>query len=86
LAPFSFAPTFFDITSIFTTLHLESNGSFLLFFEDYKPNQDLELSFDSFKLANVPFGMVFEHLRDYYHPQDLTSGFLHLFQFCFHIA
>jgi len=31
LAPFSFAPTSFDITLTFTTLHLESNNYFLLF-------------------------------------------------------
>jgi hypothetical protein len=30
--------------------YLELNGYFLLFLEDYKLDQDLELSFDSFKL------------------------------------
>jgi hypothetical protein len=41
----------FDTISTFTTLHPESNGYFLLFLEDYEPNQDLELSSDSFKLT-----------------------------------
>jgi hypothetical protein len=38
LAPFSFTPTFSDTTSTFTTLHLESNGYFPFFLEDYEPN------------------------------------------------
>jgi hypothetical protein len=67
LAQFSPALTFFNTTSVFTTLHLESDGFFSLFLEDYKPDQDLELFFDSFKLTlqrmphlstNGPFGMV----------------------------
>jgi hypothetical protein len=65
------------------------------FLEDYKPNQNLELSFDSFKLmfqcmshlsASGPFGIVFEHLHDYFHLKDLASGFFQLFQLCFHIT
>jgi hypothetical protein len=95
LAPFSLTPTFSNTTLVFIALHLESNGSFLLFLEDYKPNQDLELSFDYFKLAfqlmlhlltNGPSRMVFEHLGDYFHLEDLASGILHLFKLCFHIA
>jgi hypothetical protein len=78
LAPFFPTPTSFDTTSTFITLHLELDGYFLLFFEDYKPNQDFELSFDSFKMAfqsmshlsaSGPSMMVFEHLRDYFHPK-----------------
>jgi hypothetical protein len=77
LAPFSFAPTSFDTTSTLTTLHLESNGHFPLFFKDYEPNQDLELSSSSFKLtfqqmphlsASGPFGMVFKQLQDCFSP------------------
>jgi hypothetical protein len=37
LAPFSPAPTSFDTTSAFTTLHPKSNGYFPLFLEDYEP-------------------------------------------------
>jgi len=68
LAPLSLAPTSFDTTSTFTALHLESNGYFLLFLEDYKPNQNLELFPNSFKLvfqcmshllASGLFGMIF---------------------------
>jgi hypothetical protein len=71
LAPFSFAPTSSNTTSTFIALHTKCNGYFLLFLKDYKPDQDLELSFDSFKLAfqhmlhlsaSGPFGMAFEHL------------------------
>jgi hypothetical protein len=51
LAPFSPTPMSSDTTSTLTTLHSELNGYFLFFLEDYKPNQDLELSFNSFKLA-----------------------------------
>jgi hypothetical protein len=37
-------------------------------------------------LANGHFGMVFEHLQDFFHPKDSASGFFQLFQLCFHIA
>jgi hypothetical protein len=37
LAPFSLTATSFDTTSVFTTLHFESNGYFSLFLEYYKP-------------------------------------------------
>jgi hypothetical protein len=30
--------------------------------------------------------MIFEHLWDYFHFEDSTSGFPSLFQLCFHIA
>jgi hypothetical protein len=71
LAPFSPTPTSFDTTLVLTTLHLESYGYFPLFLEDYELDQDLEFSFDSFKLtfqhmphllASGSYGMVFEHL------------------------
>jgi len=48
---------FFDTTPALIALHPELYGYFLLFFEDYKPDQDLELSFDSFKL--VPMHVAF---------------------------
>jgi hypothetical protein len=51
LAPFSLTPTFSDTTSALTALHLESNGYFSFFLEDYEPNQDLKLSSNSLKLA-----------------------------------
>jgi hypothetical protein len=85
LAPFSCAPTSFDNTSTFITLHLESNGYFSLFLKDYEPDQDLEFSHDSFKLAfqcmphllaSGLFGMVFEHLQDCFHPKKSMIGFL----------
>jgi hypothetical protein len=36
LAPFSFAPTSSNISSTFTTLHLELDGYFSFFLKDYK--------------------------------------------------
>jgi hypothetical protein len=33
-----------------------------------------------------PSRMVFEHLWDYFHPEDSARGFPQLFQLCFHIA
>ncbi len=36
--------------------------------------------------ASGPLGMVFEHLWDYFHLEDLANGFFQLFQICFHIA
>jgi hypothetical protein len=71
LAPFSFASTSSTTTSTLTALHLELDGYFLFFVENYQPNQDLKLSIDSFKLTfqhmlhlliSGPSGMVFEHL------------------------
>jgi hypothetical protein len=86
---------FSDTTSTLTTLHFESDGYFPLFFKDYKPNQDFEIVSNSFKLvfqrmphlsASGLSRMVFEHLWDYFHLEDLVSGFPRLFQLCFHIA
>jgi hypothetical protein len=70
LAPFSLSPTSFNTTSTLTALHLQSHGYFPFFLEDYKLDQNLEISSISFKLAfqRMPhllasaFGMVFEHL------------------------
>jgi hypothetical protein len=95
LAPFFPTPTSFDTTLTLIALHPESNGYFLLLFGDYKPNKDLKLSSNSFKLTfqrmlHLSIGglsrIVFEHLRDCFHPEDLASGFIKLFQLCFHIA
>jgi hypothetical protein len=78
-----------------TALHLESNGLFPFFWEDYELDQDFELSSNFFKLAfqfmpnpstSGPFSIVFEHLRDYFHPKDFANGFPLLFQLCSHIA
>jgi hypothetical protein len=94
-APFSFAPTSSYTTSALIALHHELNGYFPLFLENYKPDKDLELSSNSFKLAfqhmlhlliNDPSGMVFEHLWECFHPEDSTSGFLQLFQLYSHIT
>jgi hypothetical protein len=72
LAPFSPTPTSSNTAPSLIALHYESNGYFPLFFKDYEPNQDLELSSNSFKLAfqcmphlsmSGPFGMVFQHLQ-----------------------
>jgi hypothetical protein len=88
LAPFSLAPISFDTTLTLTPLHPNLENYFSLILEDYEPNQDLKLFFDSFKLAfqrmrhlliSGFFGMVFEHLQDYFHPKTLASGFLQLF-------
>jgi hypothetical protein len=84
LAPFSPSPTSSDTTSTLTALHPKSNDSFSLFVEDYKSEQDIELSSNSFKLtfqcmshllANGHFRMVFEHLQDYFHPKDSMNEF-----------
>jgi hypothetical protein len=95
LAPFSLAPTPSDITLAFTALHPKSNRYFPFFLEEYEPNQNFKFSFNSFKLAfqHMPhllasghYGMVFEHLQDFFNLEDLASGFLQLFQLCFHIV
>jgi hypothetical protein len=84
----------FDTTSTLTTLHLDLDGYFLFILKDYELDQNLKLFSDSFKptfqrmphlLANGHFGMVYEHLYNYFHPKDSTSGFLQLFQLCYHI-
>jgi hypothetical protein len=71
LAPFSLALTSFETTLTLTTLHLESNGFFLLFLEDYELDQDLKISSNFFKLTfqfmlhlsiNGHYGMVFEQI------------------------
>jgi hypothetical protein len=75
----------FDTTTlVLTTLHFELNGYFPFFLEDYELDQDFEPFFDSFKLtfqhmphllASGPSRMVFEHIRDCFHPKNSTSGF-----------
>jgi hypothetical protein len=71
LAPFSPTPTSFDTTLTLTALHFNLDGNFSFFLKDYEPNQDLELSSNSFKLtfqrmphllASGRSRMVFEHL------------------------
>jgi hypothetical protein len=47
-----------NTTSTFTILHFESNGFFSLFIKDYKPNQDLELSFNFFTVG-IPMHVKF---------------------------
>jgi hypothetical protein len=95
LAPFSPTPTSFDNTLALSTLHFKSNAYFPFFLKDYEPDQDLKFSYNSFKLAfqrmshlsaNGPFGMVFKHLQNIFHPKDSASGFPQLFQLYFHIA
>jgi hypothetical protein len=95
LAPFSPTPMSFDTTFALTTLHSESDGYFPFFLEDYELDQDFKLSSNSFKLTfqcmshlstSAPFGIIFEHLVNYFHPEDFASGFPQLFQLCFHIA
>jgi len=85
LAPFFPTPTSFDTTSTLTTLHPESNGYFSLFLQDYKPDQDLKLFSNSFKLTfqcmphisvSGPSRMVFEHFWDCFHHENSMSGFL----------
>ncbi len=85
MAPFSLTHTSSNTTSALTTLHPESNGYFLFFFENYELNHDLTFFFNSFKLAfqRMPhlsasghFGMVLEHLWDCLHLENLPSGFL----------
>jgi len=71
LVPFPFTSMSFDTTLTFTTLHLEIDVYFSFFLEDYKLDQDLKLSSDSFKLvikcmshllASGLSRMLFEHL------------------------
>ncbi len=54
-----FTPTSSNTTSILTTLHLESNGYFLLFLENFELNQNLELFFR--------LGFTIEYLALYPH-------------------
>jgi len=51
LAPFSFAPVSFDTTLVLITLHPKSNDFFMFLKKNYELDQDLEFSFDSFKLT-----------------------------------
>jgi hypothetical protein len=84
LAPFSLIYTSSDTTSTLSTLHLESNGYFPLFLENYDQNQDLKLFSDSFKLvfqrmshllASDAFEMFLKHLWDCFHHENSTNGF-----------
>jgi hypothetical protein len=68
LAPFSLEPMFFDTTSILTRLHLELNNYFSFFLKNYEPNQDLEFSSNSFKLA-------FQHMPHMLAKWYLWDGF-----------
>jgi hypothetical protein len=92
LAPFSLAPTSFNTTLTFTTLHFKSNDHFPFSLEDYELDQDFKLSFSSFKLTfqHMPHlstsghvGMVFELFWDCFHLENLVNGFFQLFQLCF---
>ncbi len=65
----------------------------MFFLKDYELDQDIKLSFHYFKLTfqcmshlsiSGLFRMVFEHLWDCFHLEDLASGFPKLFQLCFH--
>ncbi len=68
----------------------------MCYYEEYElDHENLELSFDSFKLAfqcmphllaSDYFRMVFEHLWDCCHLEDLTNGFPQLFQLYSHIT
>jgi hypothetical protein len=84
LPQFSFTLASFDTTLAFTALHLQLHDYFLLFLEDYKQDQHFDVSFDCFKLAFqcMPHllasgfsRMVFEHLRNCFHPKDSACGF-----------
>ncbi len=95
LTPFSPAPTSSNTTSVLTTLHPKSYGYFLLFLEEYKLNQDLELFSDSFKLAfqcrshlqqMVILGWFLNTFKIFFHPEDSAIRFLQSFQLCFDIA
>jgi hypothetical protein len=88
LAPFSFTPMSFDTTSALTALHPDLDGYFLFIVKDYEPDQDFELSYNSFNstfqqmthlLVSGSFRMVFEHLQDYFHLEDSANGFPQLF-------
>jgi len=95
LEPFSPTPTSLNTISVLIALHLNLDGYIPFFLKDYKLNQDLKLSFDSFKLsfqhmpdllASGHSRMGFEHFRDCFHLEDLVSGYSSLFQFSYHIA
>jgi hypothetical protein len=57
LAPFSPTPMSSYTTLIFIALHPKIDGYFSFFLENYEPDQNLELSLDSFILAptHAPF-------------------------------
>jgi hypothetical protein len=84
----------FNTTLTLNILHHELYGLFVLFLKDYKPNQDFEISFDSFKLTfkhmlhlstNGIYGIIFEHFRGCFHPIFFAS-IPQLFQLYFHIT
>jgi hypothetical protein len=88
LAPFSTTPISFDATLTFTMLHFNSCGYFPLILEAYELDQDLNLSSNSFKqtFQHMPHPsksglsrIIFEHLKDCFHLENLMSGFLKLF-------
>jgi hypothetical protein len=92
LALLSLAFTSFDTTSTLIALHLKSNGYFPLLLKDYGLDQDLQLSFNSFKLtlqlmlyllASGPFGMVFEHFQITIHLEDSIVDSFNCFNFVF---
>ncbi len=75
----------FNTTLVLITLHLELDGYFSFFLKDYDLDKDFEVFYDSFKLAfermlhlstSSHFEMVFEHLRNCFHVENLVSGFL----------
>jgi hypothetical protein len=93
--PFSLAPASSDTTLAFTALHLQLDGYFLFFLKDYKRDQHFVIFSDYFKLAfqcmphlleSGLFRMVFEDLRNCFHPKDLTSGFFLVFELYIHIT
>jgi hypothetical protein len=84
LEPFSFAPMSFNTISTLTALHLKSNGYFPFFSKDYEQDKNLEFFSNSFELTfqhllhlfvRGHYGMIFEHLWDFFHPKNSTNGF-----------
>jgi hypothetical protein len=85
----------FDTISTLNILHLELDGFFPVFMENYKLNQGLELSSKSFKLAlkymphfisKWSFWDVLLTPSNFFLPKDSRYGFLKLLQLCFHIT
>jgi hypothetical protein len=75
---------------------LSLNFDDFLILKHLKFNHDIKFFFILFKVMfnhmlhffidNNFFGMIYEHLCDYFHLKDATNDFLELFELCFHIA
>lgn len=84
LAPFALILSSSKIISVLLALYpLDTNSPCLDSLWDFQPNSNLELSVDFFRSTFLHmfhlsssglYGMVFEHLQDYFDLKDLVNG------------